>query len=346
MRRLLLVFFLLILILPLGAQEKAIIAVLDFKTEGVSQNEMQTIISLLSSALFRTNKYIIIDVSERQTLLKELEFSASDCTDESCQLEIGKLLSAEAIVVGNLGKVGTRYVLTAKMLETETARTVNTTDGVYSSLDAMLDDIDSLAVMLAGDAAQPAAEAGEEKEGVKKVAAVKPERDSDRYIEGNYFSTGISAGLSIPIGEVGEVMKLGFTPLAHFNYNLDLSWGVLGFGVLSGALFESTTEDVRYQYGLYSFPAAITVKYATKSSVSIFAEASGGVIINRVVYKNEYLYREDLTATKIFLAPTVGAGININSRLGLSLFSSLIMIFFDDATYLGITPGLRAEFRL
>jgi len=46
----------LILILPLGAQEKAIIAVLDFKTEGVSQNEMKTIISLFSSALFRTDK--------------------------------------------------------------------------------------------------------------------------------------------------------------------------------------------------------------------------------------------------------------------------------------------------
>ena len=57
------------------------------------------IISLLSSALFKTDVYTVIDVSQRQTILEELNFPMSGCTGESYLLEVGKLLSAEAIVV-------------------------------------------------------------------------------------------------------------------------------------------------------------------------------------------------------------------------------------------------------
>lgn len=98
---------------------KPVISVLDFQTEeGITKSEMRIFISLLTSALFKTNVFIVIDVSERETLLKELEFSVSGCSNESCQLEIGRLLSAEAIIIGRIGRFGTRYVLTAKMLQT------------------------------------------------------------------------------------------------------------------------------------------------------------------------------------------------------------------------------------
>jgi hypothetical protein len=128
---------------------KPIITVLDFQIDGISEKEMRSIISLLSSALFKTGKYKVIDVTQRDTLLKEVEFSASGCTDESCQLKIGKMLSAEMIVVGTMGKVGSRYFLSAKMLETETADTRSVADGVYTSLDGMVDDIQNIATKLA-----------------------------------------------------------------------------------------------------------------------------------------------------------------------------------------------------
>lgn len=43
-----------ILALPAFSQSKPVIAVLDFKTDGVSDKEMRSIIELLSSALFNT----------------------------------------------------------------------------------------------------------------------------------------------------------------------------------------------------------------------------------------------------------------------------------------------------
>jgi hypothetical protein len=89
-------------------------------------------------------------------LLKEIEFSSGDCVDESCQLEIGRQLSAEMIVVGSIDKVGSRIVLAAKILETATSKTLNATDGIYQSLDDLLDNIYSFGRELA--AVSPGAE--------------------------------------------------------------------------------------------------------------------------------------------------------------------------------------------
>ncbi|MBI9104941.1 MAG: hypothetical protein JEY99_21165 [Spirochaetales bacterium] len=121
--------------------EKPIIAVLDFESPEVSSQEMTAIISLISSALFQTGNYMVIDVSQRENLLTELQFSSSGCSDDTCMLEIGRLLSAENIVIGSIGTVGSRIILNAKILETESSRTLSSADGIYGSLDALIDDM-------------------------------------------------------------------------------------------------------------------------------------------------------------------------------------------------------------
>ena len=162
-RAILVAFFLVLVILqPALAQDKPIITVLDFSVDGVSEAEMRSIINVLSSALFKTGYFTVIDVSQRETVLKEMEFSMSGCTDESCYLEVGKLLSAEGIVVGSLGKVGSRYILSVKMLKTETAATASTADGMYADLDELLDDIAEVARQLGAPYAGEAAAVVEE----------------------------------------------------------------------------------------------------------------------------------------------------------------------------------------
>lgn len=150
MKRCALVTLFIIFCLPfLPAEDKPIITVLDFDANEISAAEMKSIISILSSSLFQTEAFTVIDVSQRENVLKEMDFSMSGCTDESCMLEVGKLLSAEGIVVGSIGRVGTKYVLSAKLLETETARTISTADGIYSDLDELLEHIGSIAGKLA-----------------------------------------------------------------------------------------------------------------------------------------------------------------------------------------------------
>ncbi len=159
-------------------QDKPIITVLDFTVNEVSQAEMKSVIGLLSSALFKTNCFTVIDVSQRETVLKELQFSMSGCTDESCMLEIGKMLAAEAIVVGNLSRLGSKYVFSAKMLETETARTLSTADGIFDNLDALLMGIAGVARELAAPYGGTAAAVPAEGTGAAsdETGAAKPER--------------------------------------------------------------------------------------------------------------------------------------------------------------------------
>ena len=159
MKKIAMVLLLVLLSFPLASQSIPIITVLDFKTNNIAASDMRSIISLLSSALFKTGRFRVIDMTQRDTLLKELEFSMSGCTDESCQLKIGKMLSAEQIVVGDIAKVGSRYMLSSKMLQTETAGTLASADGIYPTMDALVDDLYTIASTLAGGGGQKAAAA-------------------------------------------------------------------------------------------------------------------------------------------------------------------------------------------
>ena len=135
--------------------DKPILTVLDFDTSEVAEAEMKSIINILSSGLFKSGLFTIIDVAQRETVLKELKFSMSGCTDESCMLEVGKMLSAELIVGGSMSRLGSKIVLSAKMIETETSKTVSTADGVYNDMDDLLANIyifrDQIAAPYAGE---------------------------------------------------------------------------------------------------------------------------------------------------------------------------------------------------
>ncbi len=163
-----------VLLSPVAAQNRETLAVLDFTTEAVSETEMNAIVEFLSAELFNTDKYIVIDVSQRETILTEMEFSNQGCTDESCALEIGKLLSAELIVVGNLSKVGSRYLMSVKMLQTETSRTMGTANGKFNDLDELIDGLEAIAVTLAGKEKETVAVATPEPESEPEPEAAQP----------------------------------------------------------------------------------------------------------------------------------------------------------------------------
>ncbi|MBI9107464.1 MAG: hypothetical protein JEZ04_12030 [Spirochaetales bacterium] len=134
----------------IAEHNQPILTVLDFETNDVSSSDMNSIIDILSSGLFKTEYFIVIDIAQRETVLNELEFSLSGCTDEACMLEVGKMLSAELIVVGSMSSIGSKIVLSAKMIETETSKTMSTADGIYADMDDLLGNlyhfIDSLSL--------------------------------------------------------------------------------------------------------------------------------------------------------------------------------------------------------
>ena len=97
---------------------------------------------------FNTKEFDVLDRSQRDNILKEIEFSLSDCADESCQLEAGRMLTADIIIVGSIGKVGTRLALNVQLIDVETGATKSSAANIYASMDALVDGLRILVASL------------------------------------------------------------------------------------------------------------------------------------------------------------------------------------------------------
>ncbi len=164
----------------------------------------------------------------------------------------------------------------------------------------------------------------------------------------HHFTAGVGAGLTVPVGDVGAIMMLAFYPTAFFNFNLSFFWGVIGFGILTGTNIQSTRTDVASQYDLLSIPIAVTVKYSTNFDFPLygFVEVASGLAVNALMYKNANERTNNATTGTFFLAPAIGGGYYFIPELAVSVYSSVMMIFFGSSTYIGISPGLRVEFNI
>jgi hypothetical protein len=157
-------------------QSRPILSILDLRTSGVSKADADVLLDYLSSHLVESGEYTIIDRSQRETVLKEIEFSQSDCTDEACQLRIGKLLSANRIVIGSIGKLEQTYLLNLKMIEVETGRLLKAVSGKYKDMGEMIGDGKNLVRSLVGPAGrgEPAEQLAEQPAEAKKAASAEP----------------------------------------------------------------------------------------------------------------------------------------------------------------------------
>lgn len=223
MKKLCLFFFSFFLILQtLHAQDKPTLTVLDFQTNNVSEGDMKSIIAFLSASLFDTGLYRVIDTAQRETILKEMEFSSSGCTDESCQLEIGRLLSAEFIVVGDIAQVGNRFMFTARVIETETSETASTSKAIYTGLDDLIDGMTVFAAELAGTAGltdpETVAAAEEATDNAKDMRVVK-EREPLSVRDIFAWST---LGVGVAAAGTGAVLAAGALDYKHSSVDTAL----------------------------------------------------------------------------------------------------------------------------
>jgi hypothetical protein len=160
-RRLPALLLLLILRLPLAAQQQElapVLTVLDFAAAGISAAEARVFTDVLSTQIVRTGAYRLIDRERRETILEEIEFSYADCADEGCQLEIGRLLAASQVLVGSIERQAGSLSVSVRRLEVSTGRPLGTAARDYPSLEAMLDDAGRLVQLALGaEARKPAA---------------------------------------------------------------------------------------------------------------------------------------------------------------------------------------------
>lgn len=110
--------FLLFLSYPLRA-EKMPIAVIDLKAKGVSKIVSGAMTDLIRSEMVKTGLYTVIERSQMDEILKEQGFQQTGCTDQSCAVQLGKILSAKKILLGEINKMKETILITVRIVDVE-----------------------------------------------------------------------------------------------------------------------------------------------------------------------------------------------------------------------------------
>jgi len=98
------------------------LAILDFEAKGVSQEIADMCLSSLSTSLANIESITLIERAQIAAVLKEQQFQSSFMADEATSVKMGKLLNADHVLMGSVGKLGTTMLFTARLMNVETGK--------------------------------------------------------------------------------------------------------------------------------------------------------------------------------------------------------------------------------
>ncbi len=101
--------------------EKMRIAVMDFQGKGVSKATSDNVAELIRGEMINSGKFLVVERAQMDKILKEQGLQQSGCTDVSCAVEVGKVLSARKILVGTVMKLGGTLVITGRIVDVESS---------------------------------------------------------------------------------------------------------------------------------------------------------------------------------------------------------------------------------
>jgi len=99
--------------------EKMRIVVMDFKADGVTNAVAARVSELIRTEMINSGEFLIIERKQMDMIFKEQGFQKTGCTDESCAVEIGRLLSARKILIGTVMKLGEAIIINGRIVDVE-----------------------------------------------------------------------------------------------------------------------------------------------------------------------------------------------------------------------------------
>ena len=105
----------------------------------------------MTTALNKTGAFEVYERLSLAKLAEEHKLGMSGLLDAESIAEIGKMRGVQAIVTGSVIKFEEIISVTAKLIETETAKIIDSADIKVNSVSALSQSIDNLAIELATD---------------------------------------------------------------------------------------------------------------------------------------------------------------------------------------------------
>jgi formylglycine-generating enzyme required for sulfatase activity len=152
-RIVLIILFATVLLSSLQAQdEKLRLAVFDPTSSGTAIDEGTKIAvrEIISSTFVNTGKYLIVERSLLDKIMKEQAFSNSGVVDDSQASELGKLAGANKVVLSVITLTGGRNMLSIKLIDVKTASVERQKTKIITSSE-LLDNVEPLSLELMGE---------------------------------------------------------------------------------------------------------------------------------------------------------------------------------------------------
>lgn len=101
-----------------SSYEKIPIAVLDLEAKGdASQSTAEALTALMSNDLFNTDRFDIAERERIKQIMEEHSLQMTGYTDYEQTVELGKKLNVEKMVTGELTKIGSKYIITVRLID-------------------------------------------------------------------------------------------------------------------------------------------------------------------------------------------------------------------------------------
>ncbi len=191
---------------------------------------------MIRTHLVNMDRFVVIERTQMDAILKEQGFQRTGCTDQECAVEMGKLMSANMIMIGSVSPLGKAIVLNVRIVDVEKGR-IEYAGMEKADTESMLDRAVEKVVQQLVDRAG--------KKGKSRAAEAKAERrksedrtpgSNDRGLlsQGNLHVHG-GMNYLMPFGRLKELSEAGYGAALGLRYDMKglspgLSTGLYYFG--------------------------------------------------------------------------------------------------------------------
>lgn len=127
------------------AQGRQRIAVMDFNANNVSKYISKAVSEMIGTEMAKKGDLQIIERAQMGQIMEEQGLQMTGCTDSTCAVQVGKLLSARKILIGTVSKLGNTFSIVSRVVDVEHG----SVDFAESERCAKEDDIEQAARILA-----------------------------------------------------------------------------------------------------------------------------------------------------------------------------------------------------
>lgn len=102
-----------------------LLAVMSPAWQGVDSSTALLVSDALADELMRTGKVRVMERDQMHRILKEQDFQQNgSCDGSECAVEVGRLLSIDNIVVGTIGRLGSSYTISMRLVKVESGEII------------------------------------------------------------------------------------------------------------------------------------------------------------------------------------------------------------------------------